>query len=418
MKTYDAIVLGAGIVGVSAALHLAMRGRSVLLVDRRGPGEETSHGNAGLIERSSVVPYAFPRNFWKLARYGLNRESDAAYHLAFMPRLAGWLLSYWRHSAPERLADASAAMLPLIERSVIEHDALTADAGTGPLLVRRGWIELFKSGRSFAKGSAEAADLKRFGLAFEVLDREALREREPALGDGLVGGVHWIDPVSVSDPGALTKAYAALFERRGGTIAIGDAGSLRQAGPRLWTVMTEAGEAAASDVVVALGAWSDTVFRPLGYRIPLAVKRGYHMHYEPAGGNAGLTRPVVDVAGGYVLAPMTRGIRLTTGVEFADRDAPPSPVQLGRAETMARALLPLGRRLDPEPWMGRRPALPDMRPVIGPAPRHPGLWFAFGHAHHGLTLGPVTGRLLAEMITGEPTVVDPAPYAMTRFAGA
>jgi D-amino-acid dehydrogenase len=112
---------------------------------------------------------------------------------------------------------------------------------------------------------------------------------------------------------------------------------------------------------------------------------------------------------------MARGIRLTTGAEFADRDAPKTPVQLERAEPHARGLFPLGARLDAEPWMGRRPATPDMMPIIGPAPRHPGLWFAFGHAHHGLTLGPVTGRLVADMLTGETPFVDPRPYRADRF---
>ena len=172
----------------------------------------------------------------------------------------------------------------------------------------------------------------------------------------------------------------------------------------------EAGEA-----VLALGAWADRVTDRLGYRMPLAAKRGYHMHYG-ASGNATLTHPVADAERGYMLAPMARGIRLTTGVEFADHEAAKTPVQLGRAEPLARDLLPrLGERLDPEPWMGLRPCTPDMMPVIGPAPRHAGLWFAFGHAHHGLTLGPVTGRLVAEMLTGDKPFVDPAPYRADRF---
>jgi len=152
----------------------------------------------------------------------------------------------------------------------------------------------------------------------------------------------------------------------------------------------------------------------LGYELPLAVKRGYHMHYRAAG-VARLNHPLLDTERGYFLAPMQRGIRLTTGAEFAMRDAIKTPVQLGRAEPVARDLFPLGERLDAEPWMGARPCTPDMLPVIGRAPRHASLWFAFGHAHHGFTLGPVTGRLLAEMITGEAPFVDPAPYAPERF---
>jgi D-amino-acid dehydrogenase len=128
-----------------------------------------------------------------------------------------------------------------------------------------------------------------------------------------------------------------------------------------------------------------------------------------------LNHPVLDTERGYFLAPMRRGIRLTTGAEFALRDAIRTPVQLGRAEPIARELFPLAERLDNEAWMGSRPCTPDMMPVIGPAPRHRGLWFAFGHAHHGLTLGPVTGRLVAEMVCGEPPFVDPAAYRADRF---
>jgi D-amino-acid dehydrogenase len=171
----------------------------------------------------------------------------------------------------------------------------------------------------------------------------------------------------------------------------------------------------APEVVVALGPWSDLVFRPLGYSIPLGVKRGYHLHLAPRG-NAVLNHPVLDSDLGYLLAPMNRGIRLTTGVEFARRDRPPTPIQLERALPRARALFPLGDALDAKPWMGARPCLPDMLPVIGRAPRHAGLWLDFGHQHHGLTLGPATGRLLAEMMTGETPFADPRPFAVERFS--
>jgi D-amino-acid dehydrogenase len=166
--------------------------------------------------------------------------------------------------------------------------------------------------------------------------------------------------------------------------------------------------------VVALGPWSMDLLEPLGYRLPLATKRGYHMHYK-AKGNAGLTLPILDEEGGFVITPMERGIRLTTGAEFARRDAPKTPVQLAKTEKLARGLFPLAERVDPEPWMGARPIFPDSRPVIGAAGRHKGLWLAFGHQHLGFTMGPATGRLLAEMITGEKPYVDPAPFSPARF---
>jgi D-amino-acid dehydrogenase len=217
----------------------------------------------------------------------------------------------------------------------------------------------------------------------------------------------------VPDPGGLAKAYAALFKRKGGRFVVGDARTLEQ-NSGAWRVVGPGGAAVAREVVVALGPWSDLVFRPLGYSIPLGVKRGYHLHLA-AQGNAVLNHPVLDSDLGYLLAPMNRGIRLTTAVEFARRDRPPTYIQIERALPRAHALFPLGDAIDAKPWMGARPCLPDMLPVIGKAPRHAGLWFDFGHQHHGLTLGPATGRLLAEMMTGETPFADPTPFAVERF---
>jgi D-amino-acid dehydrogenase len=410
------LVLGAGIVGVCSALHLQMQapGQRIVLLDRDEPGRGTSHGNAGLIERSSIIPYAFPRQWSRLLRYGLNRQSSMRFSPVFLPRLAPWLLEYWRQSSPANLAKASLAMQPLIQRCVDEHDLLAEASGMTGLFRARGWIEFYRDQKEFDLAAADARTYDQYGLRFDILDAEQLREREPDL-HGVVGGIHWLDPKSVTDPGALVRGYAALFVQRGGVLLKGDARSLRQQGDG-WQVQSEEGAVNATDVVVALGPQSADVFSALGYHIPLAIKRGYHMHYATQPG-AQLQHSVIDAQAGYVLAPMARGIRLTTGVEFAPSDAAPNEIQLRRCEALARTLYPLGERLDAEPWLGRRPCLPDMRPVIGPAPGHKGLWFNFGHAHHGLTLGPVTGRLLAQMMAGAPTFTDPAPYSPARFRG-
>jgi D-amino-acid dehydrogenase len=199
--------------------------------------------------------------------------------------------------------------------------------------------------------------------------------------------------------------------RYGARFLLGDAGTLQPTATG-WRVHTGAGQVDAEHAVVALGPWSDTLLKTLDYRYPLFVKRGYHCHYR---GGEGPRLPVLDADGGLVLAPMQRGLRLTTGAEFALVDAPPTPVQLQRAEVLARQLYAFGEPVEPEPWVGARPCTADMLPVIGPAPRHRGLWFNFGHAHQGFTLGPVSGRLMAELIEGGPTVVDAAPYAPSRF---
>jgi D-amino-acid dehydrogenase len=407
---FDVIVAGAGIVGVCVALHLQKRGRAVLLLDRGEPGSGTSHGNSGLIERQAVVPYGFPREFRRLLTYAANRSVDVHYHPSALPRLAGFLFSYWRHSAPERLKIIARAYESLISRCVVEHEELIADSGSDPLIRRDGWLKVFHDEQEHALHGRLAEQLRReHGVAFRNLGRAGLAQAEPSLSTRLVGGIHWLQPLTTLDPGALVKSYADHFKRLGGVFAEGDARALEPADDG-WTV----GAQRAVHAVVALGPWADVVTCRLGYRLPLAVKRGYHMHYRAASG-ARLNRPVYDVEGGYMLAPMARGVRLTTGAEFALRDAAPTPVQVDRAEVLARELFPLADRVDPHPWMGARPCTPDMLPVIGAAPRHKNLWFAFGHSHHGLTLAGITGRLIAEMIVGSDPVVDPAPFRVDRF---
>lgn len=411
----DVAVLGAGIVGISVALHLQARGRSVVLLDRRGAAEETSYGNAGLIQREGVYPYGFPHDFGALLRYGLNRTIDAHYHPSALPGLAPFLWKYWKHSRPARHVAIAHLYARLIEHCVAEHAALAAQAEATGLMRRSGWMKVFRTARERDRRFGEAARWQReFGLNFRTLDARQLQEAEPYLAPVLVGALHWTDPVSVSDPQALALAYLRLFERRGGRFVQGNAASL-EAEQGVWRLRTVEGPLQAGAAVVALGPWADVVTRALGYDLPLAVKRGYHMHYRAAG-QARLNTPMLDTERGYFLTPMQRGIRLTTGAEFARRDAIRTPVQLGRAEPIARELFPLAERLDNEPWMGSRPCTPDMLPIIGRAPRHANLWFAFGHAHHGLTLGPVTGRMIGEMIAGETPFVDPAPYRPERFA--
>ena len=413
LKT-DVLVLGAGMVGVSAALHLQKRGRDVVLIDRHAlAGEETSHGNGGLIECASVFPYMFPRDFRQILQYASNRTPQVRYHIADLPGFLPWLVRYFLASSPERALRSAMAELPLIQRSLVEHEALIAEANVPELLRRTGWIKLFRSSATLEKSVQDLERARQYGVAGEVLDGAAIAAREPQLTGDFAGAIHFPDPGFVPDPGGLTKAYAALFARNGGRFLVGDARTLAASGGR-WQVATLKGTVTAREVVVAMGPWSDQIFAPLGYSIPLRVKRGYHLHLAPRG-NAVLHHPVLDSDLGYLLAPMNRGIRLTTGAEFARRDAPPTPVQLMRALPRAHTLFPLGEPVDAKPWMGARPCLPDMLPVIGRAPRHPGLWFDFGHQHHGLTLGPATGRLLAEMMTGETPFADTTPFAAERF---
>jgi len=414
-SSVDVLVLGAGIVGICAALQLQRRGLSVVIVDRRGAAEETSYGNAGLIQREGVYPYGFPHDFGALLRYGFNRTIDAHYHPSALPRLAPFLWAYWHHSRPRRHAGIARVYSKLIEHCLTDHLELARESKAEGFFHPTGWIKVFRTERERDIRFAEAARWKgEFGLAYATLAPAALREAEPHLAPVLVGGLHWIEPLSVDDPQGLALAYLARFEALGGRLLQGNASSLHAIDNR-WRITTGDGGVEARHAVIALGPWSDTMTRQLGYDLPLAVKRGYHMHYRAAG-HARLNHPVLDHERGYFMVPMRKGIRLTTGAEFARRDAIRTPVQLGRAEPIARDLFPLAERLDTEPWMGARPCTPDMLPIIGKAPRHDNLWFSFGHAHHGLTLAPVTGRLLADMVTGSTPFTDPSPYRAERFS--
>jgi len=411
---FDCIVLGAGIVGVSTALHLIKRGQSVVLIDRRPAAEETSYGNAGLIQSDAYMPYAFPRDISQIVATVLNRSTKAHLHWRALPELAPWLWQYWRHSSKEKVLRVAMANAPLMSRCLREHEAFMAEAGITGMLRRDGYISIFRNEASLdASVKEEEAASQRFGINFKCISPDELSELEPNLKSGFAGAIHIDGPASVNDPEAVGKAYAALFQSLGGAFLTGDARTL-EAVKGGWQVQNAKGPVTAPNCVVALGPWSGEALQALGVRVPLQVKRGYHMHYS-AEGNAVLTRPILDSEHGFLITPMRKGIRLTSGAEFARIDAPPTPVQIGRLEPFAREIFPLSERVDKKAWLGQRPALPDMLPVIGGVPGCPGLWANFGHHHLGLTLGPVSGRLLAEIITQEPTFCDIHPYRVDRF---
>ncbi|HEY5379922.1 MAG TPA: FAD-dependent oxidoreductase [Pseudolabrys sp.] len=440
MARTDAIVLGAGIVGTSIALQLAKRGLSVALVDRAGIGEQTSYGNSGVIEGSTILPPAFPSNLGALMRVAFKRASYANYDLAFLPKVAPWLLAFRAASRPDRIVETARFNRPLFAQALAEHELLMEESGATRYLRKTGWLKLYRSERAVAALAREFDLAREFGLPFEVLDAQGVKTLEPSLNPVFEKAVFWPKAASLSDPLAVTRAYAARFRALGGVTLRGDARSLHRAG-KGWRVETNEGGIDAPEVGVALGPWAPDLLEPLGLKLPMAVKRGYHRHFRSQG-KASLSRPVVDTKYGYLITPMAQGIRLTTGAEFAARDAPPTPVQFDRLMPYARKLFPLGERADDKTvgdkalgdkalgdktlddktfgdktWLGSRPCFTDSRPVIGRAPKLAGLWLAIGHSHWGLTLGPVTGRLLADMMTGAQPFCDPTPYRADRFSG-
>ena len=409
----DVIVLGAGMAGVAAALQLQLRGRSVVLVDRKMPGRETSYGNAGIIQSEAVEPTAMPRDFSSLLDIALGRTNDVSYRLASLPGHVGPLLRYWWHSAPGRHEAIAASYATAIKHATAEHWPLITRAGAEHLVRKEGYRDMHRTQASLDRTLAKAERVRKlYGVGFRVLSAAELARAEPNLTETGVGAIQWTDPWTVRNPGGLVAAYGELFLRSGGVFAHGDADSLERSGEG-WRVTTGEGAFEAPDVVVALGPWSVRVLRRFGYRFPMVRKRGYHRHFR----GRPIDLPLRDAKFGYMICPMAAGMRITTGAELSGVEAEPTPLQLGRAEASARRLLDLGAPVENQPWLGTRPCMPDMLPVVGAARRHKGMWLHFGHGHQGFTLGPATGRLLAEMMTGGGTYIDPVPFRPERYRG-
>lgn len=399
-------------VGVSCALALQKRGIAVTLIDRKEPGRETSYGNAGVLASSSILPLNNPSLYAKITDYLGNRHP--ALNLSWRRALArpGWLLRFLWEARPSQAPARIAALASLTASTVERHRALMNEAGVAHRLRETGTLKLWRTEAGHAAAQAEHDFLKRHGIKSQLLDRQGLSAVEPSLNP--IFPVALLIPCvgSVDSPGAVTAAYAALFAGRGGHIVQAAITGLARHGAG-WRANTAKGSFDADIAVVALGPWSGDLLKPLGLDPWLDVERGYHRHLKPGAGTR-LSRPVYDVDGAYYMAPMERGFRITSGVDLAFRDAPDDHRQIDSATASAREAFALGEVVG-ETWRGARPTLPDSLPMIGEAPRNPGLWLAFGNQHIGFSTGPITGEMIAAMVCGETPPADPKPFRPERY---
>jgi D-amino-acid dehydrogenase len=405
-------VIGAGMVGLCCGIELARRGFAVTLIDRGAPARETSFGNAGVLAHGSIMPESSPAVWGRLGEFLANRGADVHIHYRQLPRMVGYLRRFLVGANKRAYERNAAALNALLNRAVDAHAALASEANAGSLIRNRGWIKLYRTAKGLAKSAEDERLLVDNGIEFERLDPNALADLEPALSRVFAGGRWMTGAAAVSNPGALGDAYASLFRSLGGRIAKEDVRRL-EASQSGWKIVCDSRTVEAESVVVAAGAWSGQLLRSVGYSFPLIAERGYHQHFDTVGG-VSLNRPIHDIEGGYVLAPMDMGHRLTTGVEWAPLGAPPTPVQLARVIPRAKEAFPLGEP-NSKIWLGNRPQTPDTLPVIGQIPGCPGLWLATGHGHLGLSLGPVTGILIAKSITEESVDIDLSHYSPARF---
>jgi D-amino-acid dehydrogenase len=408
----SAIVLGAGMAGVSTALALLDRGWAVTLVDRKAPGQETSFGNAGIIQGEAVEPYAMPRSVRELVDIAFGHTNDVLYAFRELPFHVGSLLRYWWHSEEGRHRKQAVAWARLISQATSTHEKLIERAGAGNLVRRGGFRMLYRTPAEL-EAAVKDAERKRqtYGIGYAALSASELSAAEPALKTGGIGGVHWLDSWTVSDPGGLVGSYADLFQRSGGRVFHGDAATLARSGSG-WAVMTDDGPIEAEHAVFSLGPWSSDTLKSFGHRFPMVLKRGYHAHYRSP---EHLNAPVMDSENGYLMLPMLAGTRITTGAHIARFQTGPAYNQLEHAENAAKDLYDLGARIEDKPWQGTRPCMPDMLPVIGQSQHQRGLWMNFGHGHQGFTLGPASADMLATVMDGGTPDIDMRPFRPERY---
>ncbi len=411
-------VIGAGMVGIAAASYLQRDGHEVFVIDPKPPGEGASFGNAGCFNPSSIVPMSMPGTLRNVPKWLSDPLGPLAIRWSYLPALAPWLVRFVRAGTRERVEAQAKALRGLLGPCLEVLQPLVKEAGAEDLVRRLGHLVVYRSAAERAKDDAAWELRRRNGIAFEELGAEELRQLEPSLAREFVRGIHVPANGHTTNPGRLVAALAQAFERRGGRVVRCQALGFVLEGRRLRAIRTDAGELPADAAVVAAGAYSRPLAAELGNRVPLETERGYHLMIRDPESAPRL--PVSDASGKFVATPMEEGLRFAGTVELAGLAAPPD-------WRRARVLLRQGRRLFPglaaehaeerlSLWMGHRPSLPDSLPVIGPSRRSGDVHYAFGHGHVGMTGGPMTGKLIAELVAGREPSLDLAPFRADRFA--
>ena len=408
-------VVGAGIVGVSTALHLQRLGASVTIVDRNEPGDDSaaSYGNGGVLARCSVVPVATPGIMFKAPKMLFSPDGPLFLRWSYMPRLLPWLIPYLRASSKKNVEYIARNMAPLLYDSVDEHKALAQGTGAEQWVQSCPYMFLYES-RSAFEGDAFGWSLRReHGFEWDILEGDAVREFSPDLSPEYKFAVIMKDHGMITNPGNYLRDLAKGFVAAGGTIIKADIKDVETLDDGI-ILKTDGDDITADKVVIAAGAWSHKLAKKLGGNVPLESERGYHMELFSASKQPCV--PVMDARRRFVVTPMDHALRLAGTLEFGGLDAPASkgpPELLLRG---ARAMLPGLEFESKKVWLGHRPAPADGLPVIGSAPANERTFFAYGHHHVGLTAGPKTGRIIAQHVMGHQNNINLDVYRCDRFS--
>ena len=408
--TTDIAVLGAGVIGLAIAEALCAEGREVVLVDPGSPGMGASYGNAGTIADYAVMPVGSPDVLRNLPSLLFNRNSPLSIRRAALPSLMPWLMRFAVQSLPGATQRNAAAIAALVADACPSWQALADRIGGAAILQNRGCLYLYETQAAYRAAEADMAFRRGLGIKAELISADALAAMEPGLPAVEGGAAFFPKAVFLSDPGAMMAVLAAAVLAKAELVQAKATRLTRQLGGVI--VEGPGLRLRAKQVIIAAGAHSRALAAQAGDRVPLDTERGYHVEWDMAAPR--LSRPACPTSRGFYLCPMTGRLRVAGTVELGGLTAPASPHRVAKLVQGARAIFPdLGE--PSREWMGFRPSMPDSVPVIGPSAHGADVIHAYGHGHIGLTLAPITARLVAALIAGRAPELDLSPYLPGRF---
>lgn len=408
----EVVVIGAGVVGLSVALALQMRGRQVTVLDREGPAAGASAGNAGAFAFTDILPLASPGIMKKAPKWLLDPLGPLTVPPAYALKIAPWMWRFWRACSPARVAASTAAQTALMDLSKAELEPFLAATGTAPMLRKQGNLQVYE-GRAELDAALPGWQARAdHGIEFRHMEAAEMAEIQPGLAPRFTHGTFTPGWYSIADPKLYTLALADRLVAQGGRLDRAEVTALRPAGDAV-EILTLGGTRRAGQVVVCAGAFSHRIAATLGEKIPLETERGYNTTLPE---DAFDLRTQVTFGGhGFVISRLSTGIRVGGAVELGGLDLPPnyrrSDAMLKKARTFLPGLNPAGG----VQWMGFRPSLPDSLPAIGRAGATARVTYAFGHGHLGLTQSAGTARLAADLVTGETPPLNLTPFSPQRF---
>lgn len=407
------VVIGGGIVGLATVHALLRDGHRTVLVDPGIANQRCSYGNAGSISAGSVAPLGMPGVFRQVPGWLLNAQSPLRVSPGYWPRAIPWLTRFVLASRPDRVERISRALKPLLTDSIQRYRRLLGELDALDLLSETGQLQLYPSD-SYRDQDARVWALRRDrGVAVQYVERGEILELEPSIGERYTCGVHLPNEGLIVNPARLVDTLATRFGELGGKVVTARARGFHVEAGRVQGVETDAGRYPAKAVVVAAGAWSNELSRQLGDNLPLQTQRGYHLTFPSPRIRIG--RVVVAVDKKCFISPLEEGLRVAGTVEFDGLGAKPNMARTHALRTAIEALLPGVETSDASAWMGNRPCFPDSMPVIDRATHHANVFYAFGNGHLGLTGAPMTGQLIADLVSGRSPTIDIAPFSATRF---